>query len=207
MRFVISFGYRIRLPDGRPARRFRCHDINAVSFILRQRRNARADKFHDFVFDIAVCVGRSHQAQRHILRANARTKFSGHIYQNNLRTLHVIGALYQLLGKFAAAFANPHGAKGAITGMRITAKDHPAYTAHAFAVIAVNDCHAWRYVNTSVFMSCRQRKLMIIFVNGSADCTECIVTVGQYIRHWKLRHAGCTGGLDNANIGNVMAGQ
>ena len=91
--------------------------------------------------------------------------------------------------------------------MRVAAEDHSSHSGHAFPVVAVNDGHAWRNIDAAVLVRCGERKLMVIFIDRSAYRAQGIVAVGQNIRHRKLFHAGSTGGLNDADIGNVMACQ
>ena len=91
--------------------------------------------------------------------------------------------------------------------MRVAAEDHSSHSGHAFAVVAVNDGHARRNIDAAVLVRCGERKLMVVLVDRSAYRTQGIVAVGQNIRHRKLFHAGSTGGLNDADIGNIVTGQ
>ena len=46
---------------------------------------------------------------------------------------------------------------------------------------------------------------MVILVDGTTNCTQAVVTVGQHIWHGEFGHAGSTSGLDDAHIGDVVA--
>ena len=48
---------------------------------------------------------------------------------------------------------------------------------------------------------------MVIFIDSPTDSTEGIVTAREDIRHGKMVHTRSAGGLDNANIGNIVARQ
>ena len=91
--------------------------------------------------------------------------------------------------------------------MRITAEDHSSHPGHAFPVVAVNDSHTGRHIDSAVLMRCRKRELMIILIDRSADRAQCVVTVGQNIRHRELFHSGSPGSLNDADIGDIMARQ
>ncbi len=48
---------------------------------------------------------------------------------------------------------------------------------------------------------------MVVLVDRATHSAKAVVAVGQNIGHRELFHARSTGRLDNAHIGNVMAGQ
>ena len=91
--------------------------------------------------------------------------------------------------------------------MGVRTQNHPAASSHHFPVVAVDYCHVGGNVDAAVFVSSREREHMVIFIDGAADSAQGVVAVGQNIGHGEFLHAGSPGGLDDAHIGNVMAGQ
>ena len=55
-------------------------------------------------------------------------------------------------------------------------------------------------------MSGGQGELVVVLVDGAADSAEAVVAVGQDIGQRELLHAGSAGRLDDADIGDVVAG-
>jgi hypothetical protein len=53
--------------------------------------NARADKLHDLIFDVAIFKHRANDSQSHILRADARNRLAGQINGNNARIINIPG--------------------------------------------------------------------------------------------------------------------
>ena len=48
---------------------------------------------------------------------------------------------------------------------------------------------------------------MVVLVDGAADGAQAVVAVGQHIRHREFLHAGGARRLNDADIGDVVAGQ
>ena len=91
--------------------------------------------------------------------------------------------------------------------MGIRTKNHFSAACKHFTGKLVNNCLMRWYIDSAVFLCTGQSKHVVIFVDGSTDCTKAVMTVGQYIRNWKLFQSGCSGCLDNSNICNVMGSQ
>ena len=197
----------VRDPDGRPAGGFRGHHIDTVAKIHRQAGNARADKLHHPVFHIAAGVHRSADGQRHILRADARSRRAVQIHAHHLGTGDIISTPYQLLGQLSPALAHGQRAQRAIAGVRIAAQDHPAAAGHHLAVKAVNNRQVRRHIHTAVLARGGQGEHVVVLVDGAAHGAQAVVAVGQHIGHGKTRHPAGAGSLDDAHIGDIMAGQ
>ena len=41
-------------------------------------------------------------------------------------------------------------------------------------------------------------------IDRSADCTKAVVAVGQHIRNGETLKTGCSGSLDDSNVGDVV---
>ena len=55
-------------------------------------------------------------------------------------------------------------------------------------------------------MSGGQGEFVVVLVDGAADSAEAVVAVGQDVGQRELLHAGSAGRLDDADIGDVVAG-
>ena len=196
----------VRLPDGGPAGCLGGHNINAVAVVGGKIGNAGADKLHDPVLHIAVGVGGGHQRQRDIVGADAGVGLAGQIDGDHAGVGHIIGAADQLLGQLAAALANGHRAQRTIAGVGVRAEDHPAAAGHHFPVIAVDDRHVRRDIDAAVLVRGGQGKLVVVLIDGAAHGAEAVVAVRHDIGQRKFLHAGGAGRLDDADIGNVVAG-
>ena len=202
----ILFRLLIGDPDGGPAGGLGRHDVDAVSVLDRQACDARADEFHDFILDIAVRIDRADDGERDVLRADTRLRSAGEVDRDNARAGNVVGASDQLLGELAAAFADRQRAESAVAGVAVGTQDHAAAAAHKFTVDAVDDSHVGRHIDAAVFMRRGEREHVVILVDRSADCAERVVAVGQDVRHRELLHTGSSRCLDDADIGDIVAG-
>ena len=115
--FIPSFCDFIGLPDGGKAGRLRGHDIDPDAEIRREIGYARPHKFHDLVFDIAFFKHGADDGQRHILRADAGQRLSGHIDSDHFRQRNVIGFVQQLFDQLRTALAHGHGAERTVPGV------------------------------------------------------------------------------------------
>ena len=216
LQFLISLGAAmlhkiflrgiVGLPDGGPAGRLGGHDVDAVAVVGTQVRHAGADELHDLVLHIAVGVGRGNQRQRDIVRADARSGLAGQVDGNDPGIAHIVGAAHELLGQLATALTDGHRAEGAVAGVGVRAQDHPPAAGHHLAVVAVDDGHVRRNIDAAVLVGSGQGKLVVVLVDGAADSAEAVVAVRHDVGQRELRHAGRAGRLDDADIGDVVAG-
>ena len=197
----------VGFPDGGPAGRFGRHDVDAVAVFNRQVRYAGADELHDLVLHIALSVDRADDGERHILRADAVARLAGQVDGDHARTRYVVGAAHQLFGQLAAALADGQRAQRAVTGVAVRTEDHAAAAGHHFAVVAMDDGHVRRHIDAAVLVRGGEGKHVIVLVDGAADGAQAVVAVGQHIRHREFLHAGGARCLNDADIGNVVAGQ
>ena len=72
--------------------------------------------------------------------------------------------------------------------------------------VAVDDGHVRRNIDAAVFVGSGQGKLVVVLVDGAADSAEAVVAVRHNVGQRELRHAGRAGRLDDADIGDVVAG-
>ena len=68
----------------------------------------------------------------------------------------------------------------------------------------MNDCDMRWNVDAAVFLCSGKAKHVVIFVNGSAYCTKCIMAISQDIGDRELFHTGCLSSLDNPYKCNIM---
>ena len=197
-------GVLIGAPDGGKTCGLGGHNVHAVSVIGVHRRNARADELHDLVLDISVFKYCADDCQRNILRADTRLRLAVQINGNNTRICDVIGIAQQLLYQLAAALADCHRAQCAIAGMGVRAENHAAAACHGLTHILVNDCHVRRNIDAAVLLCSGQSEYMVILIDGAADSTQGVVTVGQHVRNREALHTGSLRRLHNADKGDVM---
>ena len=203
---VVTLGLLIGDPDGGPAGGLGGHDVDGVAILDGQAGNAGADELHDLVLDIALLIDGTADAQSHIVGADARARLAGQVDGNDLRTSEVIGSAQQLLGQLAAALADSHGTQRTVTGVGVGTEDHLAAGCHRLTVVAVDICHVGGNIDAAVLVSSGQCELVVVLVDGAADCAQAVVAVGQDVGQGELLHAGSAGRLDDADIGDVVAG-
>ena len=138
--------------------------------------------------------------------ADTGVGLAGQIDGNHAGVGHVVGAADQLLGQLAAALANGHRAQRTVAGVGVRAEDHPAAAGHHFPVIAVDDRHVRRDIDAAVLVRGGQGKLVVVLIDSAAHGAEAVVAVRHDIGQRKFLHAGGAGRLDDADIGNVVAG-
>ncbi|CDC63618.1 unknown [Clostridium sp. CAG:448] len=194
----------IRFPDRGKAPGFGRHHIHTAAKIHGQRGNAGTCKLQNTVAYKAGGKNRSDQCDRHIMRSDSRFRLAGQIDQCGFGCFDVVGAAQKLFDKLRSAFADSHGANGAVPRMRIGTENHFPTPRQHFTRKRMNHRLICRYINTAVFFCRRKSEYMIIFIDGSSDRTQGIVAIGQRIGNRKRRHTACPCRLDNTYIGNVM---
>ena len=203
----VFLGGGVGFPDGRPAGSLGGHHVDAVAVFHGQLGHAGAHELHHLVFHIAVGVHRAADGQGHVLGAHAGTGLAVQVDQDDAGTGHVIGAAHQLLGQFAAALAHAQGADGAVAGMAVAAQDHAAAARHHLAVERVDDGHVGGHIDAAVLMGRAEGEHVVVLVDGAAHGAQAVVAVSQHIGHGEFLHAGCPGRLDDAHVGDIVAGQ
>ena len=196
----------IRRPDRRPAGRLCGHDVNGAAVLRGKTGNARPYEFADPVFDIAVVIDLPDDAQGRVLRTDPGLQRTGQIHGDHPRPRKVIAAPEQLLGQLTAAFPDTHAAQRPVARVRVRAEDHPPAPGHRFAVVAVDVCQIGRNVDAPVAVGGGQGKLVVVLVDRPADRAQRVVAVGEHVGEGKGRHARCPCRLDDAHIGDVVAG-
>ena len=73
----VAFGLVVGDPNGTPAGGLGGHDVNGVAVLNRKTGNARANKLHCLVLDIAIFIYGADNGERHILRTDAGLGCSG----------------------------------------------------------------------------------------------------------------------------------
>ena len=200
----VAPGLLVGDPDGGPAGGLGGHNVNGVPELHRKILDAGANELHDLVFHIAVLVHSAADAQGYVVGADAGLRRAGQVNGNDAGAGEVISPSHQLLGQFAAALADGHGAQSAVAGVGIGAKDHSAAARHGLPVVGMDVCHVGGHIDAAVLVGSGQGELVVVLVDGAAYGAEGIVAVGQHIGQGELGHAGGPGGLDNAHIGDVV---
>ena len=201
------FHLLICFPDRRKTGCFCCHDINTDSEIHAQVCNARSYKFHNLIFHKSGCKHFLYNSNRNVLRPDALFRLSGQVYACYLRHVNIICLFQQLFYKLRPALAHGHCAERAITGMGIRAKNHfPAASQH-FPCKLVDNGLMRRNIHAAVSFGTGQPKHMVVFVNGTAYCTQAVMAVGQHIWNRELFQPGSAGRLNNSYKCDIVRSQ
>ena len=177
---------RICLPDRRQTCSLCRHNINADTEISREVLYARSYKFHYFILHITVLKYSTNNSQRNVLRSYAFYRGAFQINSYNTWHIDIIGLVQKLFYKFRTTFTHCHSSKRTITGMGIRAKNHSAAACQHFSGELVNNCLMRWYIHTAISLGTGKSEHMIVFVDGSAYCTQRVVAVRQYIRYREL---------------------
>ena len=196
----------VGLPHGGQAGGLGGHHVDPGAVIHGQALYARSKELHDGVLHHALLEGGLHQRQRHVLRAHTGPGRPGEVDGDHLRIGDVIGFFQQLPGQLGPALADGHRPVSAVTGVGIGSQDHFAGGGVAFPHIGVDHALVGGDELAAVLLGGGQAEDVIVLVDGTAHGAQRIVTVGQHIGHREFRHAGGTGRLDDAHIGNVVGG-
>ena len=141
----------IRFPDRGEAACLRCHDINSDTEVHTQGSDPGTGKFQNPVFDKALRKRLRNESERHIMRADAVRNRTGHPYQHDLRSRHIIGVFQKLFDQFAPAFPEAERAVTAVAGVGIAAQDHFAAGSQFFSRELMNDGLVGRNIYPAVF--------------------------------------------------------
>ena len=150
----VFFDLFVRLPDGAETGGLGRHDVDADAEVHRKCFHAGTGKFENLVFDEAVFIDCAAKRNGDIMRTDAVGNFTRQPDEHDLRLCYIVGVLQQLLDKLWSAFADAHGADGAVAGMAVGTEQHFAAAGHHLARVLVNDCLICRYVIAAVF-DCR----------------------------------------------------
>ena len=90
------------------------------------------------------------------------------------------------LEQLRAAFSHSHCSQGTITSMAVRTQDHLPTSCQHLPGKLMDHCLMRRYIHSAVTLCTCKAKHMVILVNGSAHCTEGVMTVCQHIRDWEL---------------------
>ena len=204
MRAVEALRDFVGLPDGGQAGRLGGHDVHAVAEVDGKAGDAGACELQHAVLDEAALKGRLDQSDSHVVRADALSRLAGKVDQNDLRHGNVPCILEKLLGKLRAALADGHGAERAVARVGVGAEDHAAAAGQLLAGIGMDDALVRRNVDAAVLLRGGEAEHVIVLIDRAADGTEAVVAVGERIGNGEFLHAGGTGLLDDADIGNIM---
>ena len=197
----------VRTPNGGEAGGLRGHDVHAVADVRGHGRDAGAHKLHHLVLDVAAREDGSDDGERHVLRANKGLAGTLKVDGDNIRGGNVVGLTQQLLYQLAAALANRHGAQGAVARVGVRSKDHLAAAGHHLAHVLVDNGHVRGYVDAAVVLCGGETKEVVVLVDGAADGAQGVMAGGEHVGHGELLKTARLGGLDNAHVGDVMAGE
>ena len=194
----------VGLPDGAEAGGLGGHYVHTVAEIHRQVPDAGAYELKHAVVDEAGLEGCADERDRNVVRTDTLLGLARHIDHDHLGHIVVPGVVEKLLCKLRAALADRHGAESAVAGVAVRTKYHASALCHLLTGIGMNDAHIGRHIDTAVFLGCGQSEYMVILVDGSADCAEAVVAVGQRVGHRELLHSGGASLLYDADIGYIV---
>ena len=90
--------------------------------------------------------------------------------------------------------------------MGVGAQDHFAAARQLLPGIGVNDALVGGDVDAAVLPGGGKAEDMVVLVDGASHGAEGIVAVGQSVGDGERPHAGGPGLLDDAHVGNIVAG-
>jgi len=70
--------------------------------------------------------------------------------------------------------------------MTVGTEDHLSAACKHFSCKLMDNCLMRRYINSAVLFGTGETKHVVIFIDGSAYCTEGVMAVGQYIWYREL---------------------
>ncbi len=194
----------VGFPDGGKAGRLSRHDIDTRAEVHGKGLDAGAGEFEDLVLDETVFENRLDQVNSDVMRADTRAGRSGQVDEHDLRVRDVVGVVQKLFDQFRAAFADAHRAEAAVAGMAVGAEDHLAAAGKHFAGVLMNDGLMRGHEDAAVFLRGGKAEDVVVLVDRAADGAEAVVAVGQRVREREFLHAAGAGGLDDADVSDVM---
>ena len=191
-------------PDGGKTGGLGCHNIDAVPELDREIRDAVSDELENLVLDESALKDSADYSERDVLRTDAGLRLAAHVDADDLRALDVIGAAEELLHELRSALADRHRSERAVARVAVGAEDHLSAAAHHLAHIRVNDRDVRRDIDAAVLLRGGETEYMVVLIDCAADRAEAVVTVGEYVRERELFESAGTGGLDYADICDIM---
>ena len=159
-------------PDGGKTGCLCCHNIDTVTEVCFHRGNARSYKLHNFVLHVSVFEYCSDDRKGDILRSYPRIRFAVKVDRDDFRTCNIVGIAEKLFYKLTAAFTDRHGTKCTVTCMGIRSEDHLAAACEHLSHVLMDNCDVWWNIDSAVFLCCGKSEHVVIFIDGSAYCTE-----------------------------------
>ena len=89
--------------------------------------------------------------------------------------------------------------------MGIAAEDHLAATGEVLAHELVDDGDVGRYVYATVLLGRREPEEVIVVVDRAAHGAQRVMAAGEHVGQGKAFHTRRARGLDDANVGDVVA--
>ena len=203
---IEPLGLAVGLPDGGQAGGLRGHHVQPVAEIHGEAGDAGARELQNAVADKAALKGGLHQGDGRVMGPHALFRCTGDMDQHHFGIGHIPGVFQKLLGKLRPALAHGHGAKGAVAGVGVGAQDHLPAACQLFPGVGVDDTLVGGDVDAAVLPGGGEAEDVVVLVDGAAYGAQGVVAVGQGVGHGELPHPGGPGLLNDANIGDVVAG-
>ncbi len=199
-------GFTVRLPDGGEAGGLRGHHVHAVPIVDGQPGDARPGELQHAVVHKAAFKGGLHQGDGHVVGAHAPLWRAGEVDQDHLGVGHVPGVFQKLLTKLRPALAHGHGPQGPVTGVGVGTQDHLPAARQLLPGVGVDNALVGGDIDAAVFPGGGEPEDMVVLVDGAPHGAEGVVAVGQGVGNGKFPHTGGSGLLDDAHVGDVVAG-
>ena len=200
MFFQVSGSLFISLPDGRQCAAFRCHCIDAHAVFHAEGSDSLTEEFQYRIFAGWRSENMTDQQQGRIHRSHAGSWRSGQSDTGHMRIRQIICLSEQLLDKLPAAFSDTHRSQSTVARMRIRSEDHHSRDCHHFSHILMQHSPEARHEDPSVLLCVGKSEHMVVLRDRSADCTQRIMAIGQYIRHGEFLQTRSLSCLQNVDI-------
>ena len=128
-------------------------------------------------------------------------------HQHDLRHIHVVCIVEQLLDQLGTAFSHAHCSQRAVTRVAVAAENHRTAFDHCLARILMNDSLIYGNVNSAVLLCRRKTENVVVLVDCAAHRAQTVVAVGHCVGQRKLGKPACTRRLYDADIGYVVRHQ
>ena len=90
--------------------------------------------------------------------------------------------------------------------MGVGAENHLAAACVHFTHVLMDDADVGRDEDAAILFTCRETENVVIFIDGTAHRAEAVVAAGENIGQREAVKAGGPCGLDDADIGQIVAG-
>ena len=158
-------------PDTGKGSAFCSHYVNSYPIFHGKALNSWPHKLQNFILIKMILKGCLYQGQSHILRAYSWSRGSNQLHSNYRRAGNIIGSSKQLFYYLSSSFSNSHRSQGTVTSMAVRTQNHFSAACHLLSHVLVKYSPIRRNKDSSVFFYTAKTKYMVVFINGTANCT------------------------------------